>query len=140
MRITKIKTEKVVTNVDIICNKCGQSTSKNIGLPKNKMIHDPYGILEYKYYGGYYSEEPFRDSMCYIFSLCESCVGKIFESFVIPAEEVEPKYRNQHHPRQIKINEISKITSVSALAQYLLDEDNIIRAYTKSRIKYLESK
>ncbi len=61
---------------DILCNLCGESLKTNF---------DFEGLIEHKFLGGYGSK--LGDGIQYTFSLCESCLSKLFKQFGIPVEK-----------------------------------------------------
>ena len=129
MKIDKtILTEYTVCE-DVLCNKCGDSL-------RNRYDSGFVGIVEYPYSGGYYSEE-IGDDTTYIFSLCEKCLKGLFESFCIPAGPYE-HYSEFSQQQVLKI--IHKISDSSELTSYMVDEDEVVRAYAKVKYKYLGEK
>lgn len=69
--------------VDYICNKCGNSCEKGEASVGSK---DFYGLLETEVVGGYLSD-PLEDLTTYTFSICETCLKELFDSFKIPVEK-----------------------------------------------------
>ena len=138
MRTTKRHSKEVEGLDEVFCNKCGE-TLRNPGFPQDldDLDHCFFGICEYTYEGTYFSS-PLEDCTAYTFSLCESCLSELFKSFIIPVEtnpyygEVIPDPR-----RQQILNQISKITDINQLASYLVDEDEVARAYAKVKINQL---
>lgn len=66
---------------EVTCNGCGGSCKVDQhGSPGF------YGLIKGEVIGGYYSPV-LRDCMRYRFALCEKCVRKLFDGFVVPVEE-----------------------------------------------------
>ena len=77
MKTTKMEMVKKEVVIDVFCNKCGESCLKqNTGF---------YGLIEQTISGGFESN-PLSDGTSYTFSLCESCLSKLFDEFKIPVE------------------------------------------------------
>jgi hypothetical protein len=76
----KIVEKKIIEQTyvkDILCNKCGNSC-----FDVDKINFE--GLIEAKVVGGYNSK--YLGDMCsYTFSLCESCLWKLFKDFCIKA-------------------------------------------------------
>lgn len=71
---TEIQPTAVEVTDDILCNKCGNSCVA---------AHPGWaGLLEAKVDCGYASK--LGEDNVYIFSLCETCLGKLFASFKLP--------------------------------------------------------
>ncbi len=82
MKKTRIE-ERTVRHVvyeDIVCNQCGNSCKDAEGINYE-------GLLEVSFCGGYAAK--LGDMVQYQFSLCEDCLGKMFDSFAIPPENQE---------------------------------------------------
>jgi len=80
----KIREEAKEETVDIICNMCGGSCCNYV----NEYAEDdkPYsGLVEYTVYGNYWSK-PLDDMTEYTFSICESCLLKLFNKFEVPVQ------------------------------------------------------
>jgi hypothetical protein len=61
-----------------LCNKCGKSCSIDMF---NKTYD--YGLIDARVFGSYHSPV-LDDCTSYQFSLCESCLVDLFDSFIIP--------------------------------------------------------
>lgn len=61
-----------------ICNGCGGSL-----VPAPEHTPDAYGLIDAQITGGYFSEA-LSDGPTYVFSLCETCLRKAFDTFAIP--------------------------------------------------------
>lgn len=77
MRTAKTKTVEVEEMTDILCNKCGGSC-------KDDSDMNFEGLLEVTIRGGYASK--LGDMVDYTFSLCETCLEKLFGEFKLPPE------------------------------------------------------
>ena len=141
MKITKTEKEIVIKEViqDVLCNKCTKSLRTHIATAEDdgQKIYETYGIVEQTYNGGYCSD-PLEDEAKYTFSLCESCLKELFDSFKIPVEKKWSMPGVLQSRDQQKINEIYKIKSKAKLANYLLDENTRVREYAKIRAKELK--
>ena len=78
-RTTEEFDEKVKYVTDVFCSKCGESC---------KTSGQYHGLIDTKVYGGY-SSPKLEDGTTYIFSLCEICLDKLFQSFKLPPEKYE---------------------------------------------------
>lgn len=74
--IFKQEVEKL--KYEAFCNKCGMSC--------RSMGGDFNGLIEARVQGGYYSTY-LEDGGIYIFSLCERCLKKLFETFKLDAHK-----------------------------------------------------
>lgn len=115
MRVTRKVSWEVERTVDIICNCCGDSCVppaaraptgrgtpvkyvKDKGLvaiteDESLLLRGPnaYGLIEATVTGGYDSGA-LSDYTQYTFSLCETCLKRLFDSFKLPPEtgELDP--------------------------------------------------
>jgi len=76
MKVKKKVVKEVEVVDDIICNNCGKSLS-------GPEPGDFYGLVETMVRGGY-SSDGLVDGEIYTFSLCETCLKKMFDAFKIP--------------------------------------------------------
>jgi hypothetical protein len=76
--VRKLIKEEVV--IDILCNNCGQTCDNKPGLIGKSFE----GLIEAKVRGGYGSL--LGDETEYTFSICETCLKKLFQGFAIPPE------------------------------------------------------
>lgn len=81
MRTTKFVTKEVEVTDDVFCNMCSESCKKPDCGPNS----DPHGLIEKSVRGSYYSRE-LDDMSEYTFSICESCLKKLFDRFQIPVK------------------------------------------------------
>lgn len=80
MKITEVvQTTETVTK-DILCNKCGESCRTNEGDGHKEFD----GLIEVKVMGGYWSKV-IGDQNYFEFSLCESCLVVLANTFKINA-------------------------------------------------------
>lgn len=93
MKKTRVVTREVevVEVVDVLCNKCGGSCIPVASPPGGWGDRGPdlYGLIETTVGGGYFSSPSaggLADCCEYTFSLCEKCLGTLFDSFVIPVQ------------------------------------------------------
>ena len=78
-----IKTVQTEVIDDIICNKCGCSLKEG-----DSFVEDFYGLTNASVSGGYFSKK-LDDGTTYNFSLCESCLVELFDTFKIPVDKKE---------------------------------------------------
>lgn len=81
MKITEKKkvTKEITVTKDILCNSCGKTCSAEF----HRAAY--YGLIEVKVSGGC-SSPVLEDLTTYTFSLCENCLGGLFETFKLPVE------------------------------------------------------
>lgn len=102
----KIKPEFLHTKADgaeIFCNKCGMSCKGHLG--------GFNGLIEAEVIGGYDSTH-LDDLDVYIFSLCESCLKTMFETFMFPARQgniAHPDNYNDNFDRHKYLSEGVKL-------------------------------
>lgn len=75
-QINKLRTS--IKYIEVFCNNCGKSCRIN----KSK---DNYGLINATVHGGYESNN-LNDCSTYKFSLCESCLSRLFMEFKIPPD------------------------------------------------------
>jgi hypothetical protein len=80
MLVIKKETKEIEIVEDEICNKC----SKSMKLEDGQI----YGLSNAHVNGGYLSKK-LVDTTMYGFSICESCLKEIFDSFEIPVTETD---------------------------------------------------
>lgn len=124
MRITKEQLK--ITTVDCICNKCGRSLGDSFG--------NFLGIPDCTYTGSFYSYK-LEDNKGYNFSLCESCLSDLFDTFIIPVLSTGGYVRQSDD--QNKINQIYQTCTKSDLTSFLVDENEIVRKYAEVKFKEL---
>lgn len=95
MRVTKevTETKSRTATVDVLCNKCGGSLCSNIDHQRNAGVIDPeaYGLVEVQVRGAYFSKV-LEDMTSYTFSICETCLGEMFDGFKIPVVKADLDY------------------------------------------------
>lgn len=145
MKITKKVIKEVEVIEDMLCNLCGNSLKVSLFTNKDNPTDDQdedhlfefYGLKGIKYQGGYWSEGPIEDMMNYSFNLCEPCLGNLFASFKIPAEQWDRTSMQSRLEIQEEINEIYNEKDPNKLVEKMLDEDRAIRKYSEIRYKQL---
>lgn len=71
----------MMTKNEITCNKCANSCIPELAKQDNGK--DNYGLIEAYFDSGYNSIPEFGDMVRFTFSLCESCLKNLFETFAI---------------------------------------------------------
>lgn len=132
MKIEKTILKECTVHEDVLCNKCGDSLQSRF----DDSIF--VGLVEESYSGGFFSNE-ISDEFHYVFSLCEKCLKNLFESFCIPAGP-QRRSRQEDISQQQILKIINKISDSSALTPYMVDEDEVVRAYAKIKYKQLGEK
>jgi len=65
-----------------VCNKCGKSYVLKMDFGKGEKEYS-YGLIDARVFGSYHSPI-LDDCTSYQFSLCESCLVDLFDSFINP--------------------------------------------------------
>jgi hypothetical protein len=147
MRITRTRLIEQTEAIDYICNKCGEQLARDqFGDETGAYL----GLPNYTYVGSYHSgtyekyTSKIQDGVAYTFSLCEDCLSRLFDSFIIPPSTSIGEYFGNNGSRkyldfetQQKINQIFQLSNISELVVYLTDEQEVVREYAKVKISQL---
>ena len=114
--ITKTVEEVVIE--DVFCNKCGSSCMIDNG-PNFKEFG---GIIEKEVWGGYGSK--LGDMTGYKFSLCETCLDALFNTFIIPVEMKDANWGDDQWISADKFEEHMSKMYEEIDAMYSADSDN----------------
>jgi hypothetical protein len=123
MKKTKVVKQNVdvIQTVSILCNLCGEDccvgNSDDTCDKKSKNLDSKVygGLLEQEVFGQYYSNA-LEDAVSYRFSLCESCLMRLFKRFVVPVEKKDRSFFSDYLPEDRfdkKMNQIFKSLSKS---------------------------
>lgn len=76
------------TDVEHICNACGESCSVKKAADSGEPGGGSYGLIDAVAKGYFYSPV-LEDCTAYKFDICEKCLKEMFDKFIIPVEEKE---------------------------------------------------
>ena len=159
MKISNLKTYEEIVTQDVVCNKCTRSilreefdldsaryTRHDFAFTRNfKNQKDEYGISG-RYHSGFLSGSTDSDPRSHIsdderfhFSLCEGCLGELFQTFAIPPQYTPDEidgYTNDDGKWVLdeRVRKFQEISQNKNLEVHALDSDPKVRGFAEGRI------